>query len=40
VDLTLQDTTFNGSSHALLDNFRFGAAQGGLEATPEAGTYL
>ena len=42
VDLTLQGTTFNGSSHALLDNFRFGTAQGGTdpETAPEAGTYL
>jgi hypothetical protein len=40
VDLALQGTTFNGSSDALLDNFRFDVAQGDLEAAPEAGTYL
>jgi len=42
VDLTLQGTAFNGSSHALLDNFRFGAAggAGNLSEAPEAGTYL
>ena len=42
VDLTLQGTTFNGSSHALLDNFRFGAAggAGNMSEAPEAGTYL
>jgi hypothetical protein len=41
-DLTLQGTTFNGSSHELLDNFRFGAAggAGNLSEAPEAGTYL
>lgn len=42
VDLTLQGTTYNGSSHALLDNFRFGAAgdAGNMSEAPEAGTYL
>jgi hypothetical protein len=42
VDLTLQGTTYNGSSHELLDNFRFGAAggAGNLSQAPEAGTYL
>ena len=42
VDLTLAGTTYNGSSHALLDNFRFGTATGGSdpESAPEAGTYL
>jgi len=42
VDLTLQGTTYNGGSHALLDNFRFGTATGGSdpESAPEAGTYL
>jgi len=42
VDLTLQGTTYNGSSHELLDNFRFGAAGGAgdMSEAPEAGTYL
>jgi hypothetical protein len=42
VDLTLQGTTYNGSSHALLDNFRFGSAggAGNMSEAPEAGTYL
>jgi hypothetical protein len=42
VDLTLQGTTYNGSSHELLDNFRFGAAggTGNIADAPEAGTYL
>jgi hypothetical protein len=42
VDLALQGTTYNGSSHALLDNFRFGAAggAGNMSEAPEAGTYL
>lgn len=43
LDLTLQGTTYNGSSHALLDNFRFGSSGGGvanLSEAPEASTYL
>jgi len=43
LDLTLQGTSYNGSSHALLDNFSFGAASGGvgnMSDAPEAGTYF
>jgi len=43
LDLTLQGTTYNGSSHALLDNFQFGAAGAGvgnMSDAPEASTYL
>jgi hypothetical protein len=42
IDLTLHGTTYNGGSHALLDNFRFGAAggAGNMSEAPEAGTYL
>jgi hypothetical protein len=41
LDLTLQGTAYDGSTSALLDNFRYGtsAAQGMSEA-PEAGTFL
>lgn len=38
LQLTLQGTSFRGSSQALLDNFRFGAAD--LTAAPEAGTWV
>ncbi len=44
IDFVLQGTTYNGSSHALLDNFRFGAAAGGPTDppadAPEAATLL
>ncbi|MBZ5608079.1 MAG: hypothetical protein LAP38_07475 [Acidobacteriia bacterium] len=39
VDLTLQGTVYNGSTSALLDDFRYGAAQGMSDA-PEAATFL
>ena len=38
IQVTLQGTTFNGSSNELLDNFSFGVSD--LTAAPEAGTYL
>lgn len=41
MQLTLQGTTFNSGSNALLDNFSFGTAGGQqVETAPEAGTYL
>ena len=41
LQLTLAGTTFNSSSHALLDNFSFGAVGAAdVSAAPEAGTYL
>jgi PEP-CTERM motif len=44
LQLALQGTTYNSSSHELIDNFSFGTAvDGGSEdpsPTPEAGTYL
>lgn len=39
LDLTLQGTTYNGSTSAFLDDFRYGAAQGMSDA-PEAATFL
>jgi hypothetical protein len=42
-DFTLQGTVFNGGSHALLDNFRYGTAQTQgppPDDTPEAATML
>lgn len=38
IQLTLQGTTYNGSSNELMDNFVFGTSD--LTAAPEAGTYL
>jgi hypothetical protein len=43
VDFVLQGTTFNSSSHAFLDNFRFGDAQTVVDPpadSPEAATLL
>lgn len=42
LQLTLQGTTFNSSSHQLIDNFSFGTAAETVEVSPapEAGTYL
>jgi hypothetical protein len=45
VDLTLPGSAFNGGSFAFLDNFRYGAAQGGSSGggpadTPEAATLI
>lgn len=37
IDLTLQGTTYNGSSHALIDNFQYGMA---TAQTPEAATFV
>jgi hypothetical protein len=42
IDLKLQSAVFNGTSHALLDNFKFGTAQAidPPSETPEAATFL
>lgn len=41
IQLTLQGTTYNGSSNELMSDFVFGTAEAGdLQTAPEAGTYL
>jgi threonine dehydrogenase-like Zn-dependent dehydrogenase len=40
LDLTLQGSTFNGDSVALVDNFQFGNAAQDMSQAPEAATFL